>query len=161
MALVSPSKMLLSALVSIGRFLIFLLRPHTLGVQGLVVDEEGRVLLVEHTYRSGWHLPGGGVKRGESLEQAVRRELEEEVSVKVGEGKLKLLGVYSNNARFCNDHIVVYEIRAWTRATDWSSNFEIESAEFFPLEDLPGTASRSAARRVEEFLGKRDITGVW
>jgi 8-oxo-dGTP pyrophosphatase MutT (NUDIX family) len=41
----------------------FAVRTVSLGVLGLVVDEAGRVLLVEHTYRHGWYLPGGGVRR--------------------------------------------------------------------------------------------------
>ena len=35
-------------------------RAMTLGVRALVIDGEGRVFLVKHSYVSGWHLPGGG-----------------------------------------------------------------------------------------------------
>ena len=37
-------------------------RGLTLGVRALVVDGQGRIFLVKHSYVSGWHLPGGGVE---------------------------------------------------------------------------------------------------
>src|SRR5258708_4660207 len=74
-------------------------RGMTLGVRGVVLNGAGEVLLVEHTYMHGWHLPGGGVERGETAEAALARELVEEAGVKVI-GRPKLCAVHANTGRF-------------------------------------------------------------
>jgi NUDIX domain-containing protein len=48
-----------------------LFRPMTLGVRVLLVKESS-VVLVQHSYMDGWFLPGGGVKKGERFEAAIR-----------------------------------------------------------------------------------------
>jgi hypothetical protein len=48
----------------------------TLGVRAAVIDERERVLLLRHTYTTGWFLPGAGIERGETAEEVLRRELE-------------------------------------------------------------------------------------
>ena len=58
-------------------------RAMTLGVRALVLDQEGRIFLVKHSYVSGWHLPGGGVERGETLRDALERELIEEGNIRL------------------------------------------------------------------------------
>ena len=56
-------------------------RPRTRGVKCLLLDHAGRALFVRHTYgdRRQWELPGGGVRSGETLDEAVRREAWEEL----------------------------------------------------------------------------------
>lgn len=71
-----------------------------LTVDCVVVDAEGRVLLIERRnapFKGRWALPGGFVDLGESVEDACRRELLEETGVRAG--RLTLVGVYSKPGR--------------------------------------------------------------
>ena len=71
---------------SLRRWGVRLVEPRFTVTAGAVVqDEEGRVLLLHHRYRagSGWGIPGGFLEKGEQPEEALRRELREEVGLEV------------------------------------------------------------------------------
>ena len=61
----------------------------SVGVGAVVLDDDGRILLVKHVPRKGafwggkWMVPGGGLELGETLEEGVAREVEEETNLKV------------------------------------------------------------------------------
>jgi ADP-ribose pyrophosphatase YjhB (NUDIX family) len=150
-----------------GRLLLKAVRPFwrmrrglTLGAQGAVLDAEGRVLLARHTYRPGWCFPGGGVEWGETLEQALTRELAEEVSVDLT-GPAVLHGVFANSDAFPGDHIAVYVVRAWERSNPVRQSREIAAVEFFDPEALPETTDPGTRRRLAEILDGAPLTPNW
>ncbi len=54
----------------------------------VLLDERGRLLLVEPTYKPGWEVPGGMVEPGEAPRAGARREVREELGVDVEVGRL-------------------------------------------------------------------------
>lgn len=134
-------------------------RGLTLGVRGLVLDAEGRVLLVEHTYVEGWHLPGGGVERGETALQALERELVEEAGVRMT-GAPALLSAHSNHAAFAGDHVLLYRVHRW-EACPATSRGEIRRSGWFAPGALPDGATRGTRARIGEALGGAAVDGLW
>lgn len=57
-------------------------------VGGLCQAEDGRILLVNPTYKDRWDLPGGILEAGESPVAGLRREIREELSVDCRVGPL-------------------------------------------------------------------------
>lgn len=123
-----------------------LTRPVLLGVRALVVVN-GHVLLVRHTYREGWHLPGGGLKRGEQLEAAVRRELLEEAGAIPA--AVHLFGVRSDLEAGRSDHHVVF-LANEVEMVPWDS-WEIAEVAWWPLDALPPGTTTAARAHVERF----------
>jgi ADP-ribose pyrophosphatase YjhB (NUDIX family) len=134
-------------------------RGLTLGVRGLVTDTEGRVLLVEHTYVPGWHLPGGGVERRETAEQALAHELQEEAGVRVL-GRASLVSVHSNEPRHRGDHVLLYRVHAWEPCAP-SAQGEIHQVGWFAPNALPETTTPATRQRIAEALGGADSDPMW
>ena len=135
------------------------LRGLTLGVRGLVLDAEGRVLLLKHTYTPGWHMPGGGVERGETCEAALARELVEEAGVELT-ARPRLRSIHSSEATFKGDHILFFQVDAW-RSTPATSRGEIHAVEWFAPDALPADATAGTCRRIAEALGGEEPDPLW
>lgn len=52
-------------------------------VTAFAFDDDGRVLLIEQPWADGWICPGGARKPGESLAEAVTREVREETGIEI------------------------------------------------------------------------------
>lgn len=48
-----------------------------------IIEDKGRLLLTKDLGKKGWKLPGGKLEKGELLDEAVKREVKEETSLKV------------------------------------------------------------------------------
>lgn len=134
-------------------------RAMTLGVRGVVTDVDGRVLLVRHTYTDGWYFPGGGVESGESAVTALKREMSEEAGVEV-EDAPRLIGFYTNHARFRNDHIALYRIERWRASTPREMG-EIAERGFFAREALPDGVTPGTLRRLAEVFNGAAPSAEW
>ncbi len=150
----------------LSRILIRILQPWfrlrrgmTLGVRIVVLDDENRVFLVRHGYAPGWLLPGGGVERGQTVYDAVERELAEEGGI-VPDERPVLHGLFSNEAKFRGDHVACFVLRRFTR-TDWTPTLEIREAGFFPVTDLPEGTTGGTRRRIAEVLEGRTPLANW
>ena len=64
------------------------------GVSAVIRDERGRVLLQQRTDNGRWGLPGGAVEFGESVIDALHREVLEETGLTIAVERL--VGVYSH-----------------------------------------------------------------
>jgi 8-oxo-dGTP pyrophosphatase MutT (NUDIX family) len=64
------------------------------GVSAVICDEAGRVLLQQRTDNGCWGLPGGAIEFGESILEALQREVLEETGLTIAVERL--IGVYSH-----------------------------------------------------------------
>lgn len=136
----------------------FIFRPVRMGVRVIMLQND-EVWLVRHTYLPGWYLPGGGLKRNETLEQAARREVREEIGAKMNE--MSLMGVFTSFAQWKTDHTVVFLCRDFERTG--KSDGEIAEVRALPLNDLPDNVYYVHRRLLEKFRAGREqpIFGEW
>jgi 8-oxo-dGTP pyrophosphatase MutT (NUDIX family) len=111
------------------------------------MEKDGRVVLVKHTYDELWYLPGGGVEREETLEDAVRREAREEVGAELGQ--LRLLGAYTSFSEYKSDHVLVFVCHDFSLTGE--TDREIARFGLFDLEALPEDTSPATRRRIQEY----------
>ena len=119
------------------------------------------LLLVRPSYRLGWHLPGGGLRRGETPEAAARRELAEEVGISAS----TLLPVGSTRTIWDGrrDRVHFFELRLVELPKLRLDNREIIEARLTsPLElqcmALTGLVAAYLARRRESLCCNRERT---
>jgi ADP-ribose pyrophosphatase YjhB (NUDIX family) len=140
----------------------FLLRrPMTLGVRGLVHDRAGNsVFLIRHTYVPGWQLPGGGVESGETMLEALQRELSEEGNIELT-GTADLRAMHYNRQASRRDHVALYLIEDFRQTAPKSPDREIAEAGFFPLDALPPETTPATLRRIREVFHEAEISPYW
>jgi ADP-ribose pyrophosphatase YjhB (NUDIX family) len=134
-------------------------RPVTMGVRALIRDQSGAVLLIRHNYVGGWHMPGGGVGRGETVHQAMAREVREEVGLEVV-GTARMLGLYARFRRGWSDHVSVFVVDEWS-GTPRIDELEIAECRFFAPEDIPADTTPATRRRLAEALSGSEISEFW
>lgn len=132
----------------------------TLGVRVLAINGDGLVCLVRHTYTPGWHLPGGGVERGETCVQAAIKEVREEVGLIVAPNDMQLISIHANFENFRGDHVLVYLTRTWTQVPVDNAR-EIAEFGFFSTDALPDATTPGTRRRIKELRQSVPVSSRW
>ena len=136
-------------------------RPMTLGARALIHDRDrGAVFLVRHTYVPGWQLPGGGVEVGETMEEALVREVREEANIELA-GPPVLRSLHFNARASRRDHVGFYLVEAFRQIAPRRPDREIAEAAFFPLDALPDATTPATLRRLREVFEGAAVSRYW
>jgi 8-oxo-dGTP pyrophosphatase MutT (NUDIX family) len=135
-------------------------RGLTLGVRAVVLDPGGRVFLVRHSYVGGWHLPGGGVEPGESMLEALARELREEGNIEIT-GQPVLQGLFFNRGISRRDHVAVFVVREFRQDAPPRPTVEITAHNFFAIDALPDDTTFATRARIAEVVYGEPVAAEW
>lgn len=134
-------------------------RGMTIGVRAACFDPQGRLFLVRHSYVPGWHMPGGGLERFETVEQALEKELREEGNL-VMTARPQLFHVYFNKLASKRDHVVFYRASV-DQTKPRPPDREIVECGFFELDRLPAGTTASTLQRLAELRGDQPPSSYW
>lgn len=141
----------------VKNFVYSLLAVKTVGARALII-RDNQVLLVKHTYQPMWYTIGGGVESGESPLQAIIREVREEVGA-ILNSPPKLFSIYYSRTEKRDDYVVFYIINAYQ--FEEVNSPEIQEKKWFSLDQLPADVSPATQRRIDEYLGKIEVSDIW
>jgi len=118
----------------------------TIGVFGILLDAQQRVLLCHRRDFDLWNLPGGGLEPGEAPWEGVTREVREETGLDVVVERLA--GLYSKPE---NDEVVFsFVCRAVGGALCLTD--EADQVAYFAVDDIPANTSRKQVERINDVL---------
>lgn len=110
-------------------------RKHTEVAVGVLVDAGGRLLLSTRPegkpYAGYWEFPGGKIEAGESVEEALRRELQEELGIRIASAQPWHVTEHDYPHALVRLH--------WCKVFDWSGAFEMREGQAMCWQMLPLT----------------------
>jgi ADP-ribose pyrophosphatase YjhB (NUDIX family) len=136
---------------SLRRGAVRLTQSRFLVTAGAVVsDAEGRVLLLHHRFRagSGWGIPGGFIEKGEQAEEALRRELREEIGLELESAEI----AFTRTLKRPTQIEIIFRCRPRRGVPPAPQSMEIKSAAWFTLAELPPEVSQDQRRIIERAL---------
>jgi 8-oxo-dGTP diphosphatase len=117
-----------------------------IGVFALIFNNEKQILLGHRRDIDWWNLPGGGMESGETVDEALCREVREETGLEVKVERL--IGVYSKPQK----QEVVLTFRCQVIGGTLQSTEEIRESRFFTPDALPGNTLPKHRQRIEDAL---------
>jgi 8-oxo-dGTP diphosphatase len=120
----------------------FVFRPKTHGVLCLILSGD-ELLLIRHTYgRSAWTLSDGGFKKNEPKEEAVKREVKEELGLDITP---EYIGQFTHNPEYKIDTVFCFVARV-EKEEPKIDHLEIKEAKWWNINNLPKDHSTTLQR---------------
>lgn len=128
----------------------------TVTAGALIFNEEGKVLLLKHRFRagSGWGIPGGFLEAGEQPEEAIRRELREEIGLEVDRVEI----LTSRSFRKPRQVEILFRCRADAEVKPLT--IEVERAEWFSVHELPSGLPGDQRAIIESSIERASACGA-
>ena len=109
-------------------------RKHTEVAVGILIrDADGALLLSTRPagkpYAGYWEFPGGKIEQGESVEQALRRELEEELGISISGAEVWKVTEHDYPHALVRLH--------WCKVHAWKGDFEMREGQAMCWQQLP------------------------
>ncbi|MDF1485471.1 NUDIX domain-containing protein [Ramlibacter sp. H39-3-26] len=108
-------------------------RKHTEVAVGILLDPQGRMLLTSRPagkpYAGYWEFAGGKVETGETIEQALRRELHEELGITIAAAQAWRVTEHEYPHALVRLH--------WCKVTRWSGALEMREGQSMRWQTLP------------------------
>ncbi|OGZ64254.1 MAG: hypothetical protein A3A98_02635 [Candidatus Staskawiczbacteria bacterium RIFCSPLOWO2_01_FULL_40_39] len=124
----------------------------SIGVFGIIFDQQNRILLCHRCDYDVWNLPGGGLEKGESPWDGVKREVKEETGL--GVEISKLIGIYTKP----NENDIVFSFTCNIVGGKIILNEEADKIEYFSIDDLPHNISPNHIERIKDaFQGSKEL----
>ncbi|EPD49717.1 hypothetical protein HMPREF1210_03164 [Paenisporosarcina sp. HGH0030] len=124
---------------------------------GVIIERGNQILLQHRTDADVWCIPGGVMELGEKVEEAARRETEEETGLKIGD--LEFFGIYSGQEGFTRyaSGDQVYSIQIIFKASCFSGNLiqnsdETRAHAFFDKQNLPANLNSHQSRFIMDWV---------
>ena len=126
-------------------------RPHSVSVAGVIVDDRDRALLIRRRDNGRWEPPGGVLEPGETIPEALEREVLEETGLTIASPAL-LTGVYQNMTGL----VVALVFRCHAVAGELTTGAETSELRWATRREVTALADEAYAVRVTDALGALD-----
>ena len=109
-------------------------RQHTEVAVGILIRREDDALLLStrpegKPYAGYWEFPGGKLEAGETVEEALRRELHEELGITIAGATVWKVTEHDYPHALVRLH--------WCKVSDWSGEFEMREGQQMAWQQLP------------------------
>ena len=124
----------------------------TIGIFGIILNKQNKILLCHRRDYDLWNLPGGGLEKNESIQSGLIREVKEEtgLAVKIS----RLAGVYSKPYK----NEIVFSFVCEPTNGKITLNEEADKIEYFEINKLPTNIPSKQKERIKDVFKNPETT---